>query len=166
MNKNIPMGAKISGFIVFSLLVLTVYKGCNPTVNKGRNQSDGNESHKEAVSAQEIRYDVTIQLKGNVRASLKDGESAKIHDAVLYLSDREPDGVSGFYTLCGVVNGKNSYGAYAGDTGFVSARYLKMVNGVWQQGSDLLVFDGPDTGTDAPDYATMYKRMCHDSAKQ
>lgn len=109
----------------------------------------------------DIRQDVTVKLRLTVRNALKDPSSGEIHDAVLYLAEREPDGVSGYYTLCGRVNGKNSYGAVAGDTGFIASQYLKNNNGTWMQGGQLLFFEN-----ESEDYSMYRDRLCQNAPKR
>ena len=65
-------------------------------------------------------------LSGVVKAmeeTLKDAASARLKDVVLISGD-----TPGAHTICGKVNAKNSYGAYAGYEPFMGMR-LKSPNG-------------------------------------
>lgn len=54
-------------------------------------------------------------LQQQARRSLRDPEGARIRDAKLYESD---DGAH--LAVCGVLNAKNGYGAFVGETPFIS----------------------------------------------
>lgn len=66
---------------------------------------------------------LVAKAKTAITRDLKDPESAKFRDIGIYKSATGKGGVS----VCGEINAKNSYGAYAGYRGFVANEDLAYV---------------------------------------
>lgn len=60
------------------------------------------------------RTKVINEMRQLVRESLKDPESARFEQLGLFRGEDESS-----YSLCGLVNAKNSYGGYSGNTRFI-----------------------------------------------
>jgi hypothetical protein len=73
----------------------------------------------------EFRENVKAVLQVNLRQVLKDPDSAKYSDLVLYRDQIGDDDFAGHYSLCGYVNAKNGFGGYSGPQGFVSSALFK-----------------------------------------
>jgi hypothetical protein len=73
----------------------------------------------------EFRDQVKTVLQVNLRQVLKDPDSAKYSDLVLYRDQSGDDDLAGHYSLCGYVNAKNGFGGYSGPQGFVSSAFFK-----------------------------------------
>jgi hypothetical protein len=79
------------------------------------------------LTAQQVK-----EIQAGVRAFLKDPDSAKFSGPVL--AAKRPNGD---IEACGMVNAKNSYGGYAGDSPYVATlRNGKVIDGTTASGND------------------------------
>lgn len=73
-----------------------------------------------SACSQDANFQATAER--NVAQQLKDPDSAKFRSAYLVRRQADENGNSDL-ALCGVVDGKNSFGAYSGGTRFVAFGY-------------------------------------------
>lgn len=116
--------------IISALLCTVMLVGCKPSDNK-----------------------VLSIAETELASSLKDPDSAKFKDTVYYPDEKNGPNESNGY-VCGMVNAKNSYGAYTGFQPFyihvaVETRYLIPQLGVLHGASNAKIF--PDPGEDKLD---------------
>jgi len=112
----------------------------------------------------EFRSQVGAVLKLDLRESLRDPDSAKYSDVVLYRDQIGGDDLAGHYSLCGYVNAKNGFGGYSGPQGFVSSAWFK-------KGTDeadplsagpTIAMDDPIDLTASHTYTTAAAEFCRD----
>lgn len=117
--------------LIFALAALT---GCKPSAEKA------------------------IELaQKEVSADMKDPESAKFR-YMRFIQQSEKDGlVAG--VVCGNVNAKNSYGAYAGYSPFFIAISMKS-KGILSKGVTYTVVDKKVFSTESHDTMNLYKDTC------
>lgn len=92
-----------------------------------------------------------------VSADMKDPESAKFR-YMRFIQEGEKDGLVGGF-VCGNVNAKNSYGAYAGYSPFFIAISMKS-KGIFSKGVTYTVVDKKVFSTEKPDTMNLYKDTC------
>jgi hypothetical protein len=113
----------------------------------------------------EFRTEVEAVLRMNLKSSLKDPESARISDVVLYRDRLGDDDLAGHYSLCGQINAKNGFGGYTGDVGFVSSAWFKKSTdegGPLQAGPSITMDDAVDTDASRT-YTAVAAVMCKDA---
>ena len=114
-----PKTTSIFSVVLVSLLVFAVYTGYVPdstNSNSVKNTSSTPTSEKKDERSQRTKEYLWIEEgKDSVRAKLKDADSAKFKNVYFFRGSRN------IPVTCGDVNSKNSFGAYAGFSKFISA---------------------------------------------
>jgi hypothetical protein len=76
-----------------------------------------------------LKHEALTFLVDQMRQGMKDPDSAKFEDLVLYHQGSDPWHVKasmhGRYIVCGLVNGKNAYGGYSGYHLFIAASKIE-----------------------------------------
>lgn len=112
---------KVKNIVISLFLLGMFYTACTTPHKGGKGRHAGLVAHSEKQTSQAER-----NLLNAVKALLKDPDSAKFDNSTLYATYRRIEGIPypEDYTLCGIVNAKNLFGAYTGRQPFIATGFF------------------------------------------